>query len=268
MKSQTALDPKATVLDGTVGKIAYAQAGTEGPYLILVHGCPGSRWDFRWWLSELSQWSRVIVVDMPGYGDATPTQFPATTAGRTAYLSEVLDTLDIDKAFVVSHSFGATAVVDFALRYPERVQAIALLAPIGPRIHKGLRRFKARGLFHRLAKVPRFGERAILKLKNGMTRSGFSEYLTVGEIIRMLDLLADFDFKAYAQQLTQLDVPAFVAHAIDDPLIEMAIVEELVNRLGRPRFHVLATGGHAIQKTMGIELSESLRNWAEEHSET
>ena len=131
MKSQTALDPQPTVLDGTVGKIAYAQAGTEGPCLILVHGCPGSRWDFRWWLSELSQWARVIVVDMPGYGDATPTQFPATTAGRTAYLSEVLDTLDIDKAFVVGHSFGATAVVDFALRYPERVKAIALLAPIG-----------------------------------------------------------------------------------------------------------------------------------------
>lgn len=267
MRSHAPLDPEPTILDGTVGKIAYVQAGSEGPCLVLVHGCPGSRWDFRWWLTELSQWARVTVVDMPGYGDARPTQFPATTAGRAAYLSEVLDTLDIEQAFVVSHSFGATAAVDLALRYSERVQGIALLAPIGPRIHKGLKRFKARSLFHRLSKVPGLGERAILKLKSGMTRSGFSEYLGVDEIIRMLNLLDDFDFDAYADQLSRLDMPAFVAHSTDDPLIEFAIVEELVKRLGRPRFHVLAGGGHTIQKNMAVELSEALKNWIGELNE-
>lgn len=267
MRSERPLEPEPTILDGTVGKIAYVQAGTQGPCLILVHGCPGSRWDFRWWLNELSQWARVIAVDMPGYGDARPTQFPATTAGRSAYLSEVLDILDIQQAFVVSHSFGATAVVDLALRYSERVQGIALLAPIGPRMHKGLKRFKARSLFHSLSKIPGLGERAILKLKSGMTRSGFSEYLAVDEIIRMLDLLADFDFKAYADQLSRLDIPAFVAHAADDSLIEFEIVEELVNRLGRPRFHIFAEGGHAIQKNMAVELSEALKTWIAELSE-
>ena len=261
MKSESPLDPEPTILDGTVGKLSYVQAGSVGPSLILVHGCPGSRWDFRWWLPELSRWAQVVVVDMPGYGDAQPTQFPATTAGRTAYVTEVMDRLGIQKAFVVSHSFGATAAVDLALRYPERVQAIALLAPIGPRIHKGLKRFKARTLFHGLSKIPGLGERAILKLKSGMTRSGFSEYLTVDEIIRMLDLLAGFDFQAYAEQLSQLEIPAFVAHATDDPLIEFEIVEELVNCIGKPRFHVLAEGRHTIQKSMSVELSEALKSW-------
>jgi len=261
MKSQAPMDLEPNVLDGTVGRLAYVEAGSEGPCLLLVHGCPGSRRDFRWWMSELSQWAHVIAVDMPGYGDARPTQFPATTSARAAYLSEVLDRVGEREAFVVSHSFGATAAVDLALRYSERVRGIALLAPAGPRMHRGLKRFRARSLFYALSNLPFLGEQAIDKLKGGMTRAGFSKYLETDEIIRMLALLDNFEFDDYARQLFEVEVPAFVAHATDDPFIEYSIVEELVRRLGKPRFHILASGGHNIQKTMAVELNEALKTW-------
>lgn len=265
MQSKTPLDPTPTVVNGTVGKIAYAQAGDEGPCLLLVHGCPGSRRDFRWWMEDLSQWARVIAVDMPGYGEARPTQFPPTTAGRSAYLSEVLDLAGVRQAYVVSHSFGSTVAVDFGLRYAERVQGIALLAPAGPRMHMGLRRFRGRSLFYRFATLPGVGESALLRLKKAMTLAGFSKYLEPDEILRMLELLEHFNFEHYAAQVLDLEVPAWVAHAADDPFIEYAIVEELVAALGKPRFHVLAEGGHNIQKTMAVELNKALKDWVSEH---
>ena len=212
-------------------------------------------------MEGLSQWARVVTVDMPGYGEARPTGFPPTTAGRSAYLSEVLDRVGVQKAYVVSHSFGSTVAVDFALRYSERVHGIALIAPAGPRMHKGLRRFWGRSIFYRLAMLPGIGEPALLRLKQGMTGAGFSKYLEADEILRMLALLEHFRFEDYAAQLLEVEVPVWVAHAADDPFIEYSIVEELVARLGKPRFHLLAEGGHNIQKTMAIELNEALNNW-------
>ena len=261
MQSKVPLDPPPLVVDGTVGKIAYAEAGKDGPCLLLVHGCPGSRRDFRWWMNDLSEWARVVSVDMPGYGEARPTRFPPTTAGRSAYLSEVLDKLGVRKAYVIGHSFGSTVAVDFALRYGERVHGIALLAPAGPRMHKGLKRFRARSLFYRLATLPGIGEKALVRLKKAMTVSGFSKYLEADEILRMLELLENFSFEDYAAQILDLEVPAWVAHAADDPFIEYPIVEELVSCLGKPRFHVLAEGGHNIQKTMSVELNKALKDW-------
>ena len=261
MQSKEPLDPTPTVLNGTVGTLAFAQAGQEGPCLLLVHGCPGSRRDFRWWMHGLSQWARVVAVDMPGYGKARPTGFPPTTAGRSAYLSEVLDRLGESKAFVVSHSFGSTVAVDFANRYPERVHGIALVAPAGLRMHRGLRRFRGRSLFYRLAKLPVIGDRALLRLKTAMTLAGFSKYLETDEILRMLELLEHFRFEDYAAQVLDVEAPAWVAFATDDPFIEYSIVEELVASLGKPRFHVLGEGGHNIQKTMAVELDQALRDW-------
>ncbi len=261
MQSKVPLDPDPKVVDGTVGKVAYVEAGDEGPCLLLVHGCPGSRRDFRWWMQGLSEWAHVVAVDMPGYGEARPTAFPPTTAGRSAYLSEVLDTVGVRKAYVVSHSFGSTVAVDFALRYSERVQGVAMLAPAGPKMHMGLRRFHGRSLFYRLASLPVVGEPALLRLKKAMTVAGFSKYLEPDEILRMLELLEHFSFPDYAAQLLDLEAPAWVAHAADDPFIEYAIVEELVACLGKPRFHVLAEGGHNIQKTMAVELNQALKAW-------
>ena len=77
----------------------------------------------------------------------------------------------------------------------------------------------------------------------------------------MLELLEHFHFRDYAAQLLDLEVPAWVAHAADDPFIEYAIVEELVACLGKPRFHVLGEGGHNIQKTMAVELNQALKAW-------
>ncbi len=261
MQSAVPLDPVPTVVDGTVGKIAYAKVGESGPCLLLVHGCPGSRRDFRWWMHHLSQWAQVITVDMPGYGEARPTQFPPTTAGRSAYLSEVLDRAGVRQAYIVSHSFGSTAAVDFALRYSERVQGIAMLAPAGPRMHMGLKRFRGRSLFYRLATLPVLGNQALVRLKKAMTVAGFSKYLEPDEILRMLELLEHFSFVDYRAQILDVEVPAWVAHAADDPFIEYSIVEELVAALGKPRFHLLAEGGHNIQKTMAVELNQALKAW-------
>ncbi len=97
-----------------------------------------------------------------------------------------------------------------------------------------------------------------------MTVSGFSKYLEADEILRMLELLEHFSFEEYAAQILDLEIPAWVAHAADDPFIEYSIVEELVARLGKPRFHVLAEGGHNIQKTMSLELNKALKDWISE----
>lgn len=98
-----------------------------GPAVVLVHATP---FDLDYWSGlalRLRGERRVIRYDLPGHGAAADAPVPAT--GRlVADLAELLDELDVGAAHVVGHSLGATVAQCFALRFPERMRRLSLLA--------------------------------------------------------------------------------------------------------------------------------------------
>jgi len=86
---------------------------------------------------RLSARHRVILVDRPGMGwskrktrDGSAPQFQA------AILREVLDRLGVERAVIVGHSWGGALAASFALDYPDRAEALILLAsPLYPHPH-------------------------------------------------------------------------------------------------------------------------------------
>ncbi|GAA4836974.1 3-oxoadipate enol-lactonase [Actinomycetospora corticicola] len=99
-----------------------------GPVVVLVHATP---FDLDYWsgLAFLLRGERRVVrYDLRGHGAATDAPVPDT--GRlVADLAELLDRLDLGSVHLVGHSLGATVVQCYALRYPERVRRLSLLAP-------------------------------------------------------------------------------------------------------------------------------------------
>ena len=105
----------------------------DAPPIVLIHGASGNLEDMRLALGErLSTRYRVILVDRPGHGwsDRSPAPDAASPAHQAAMLSEMLDRLGIDRAIVVSHSWGGTVATALALDHPERVAGLVLLAPV------------------------------------------------------------------------------------------------------------------------------------------
>ncbi|MFZ2174540.1 MAG: alpha/beta hydrolase [Rhodococcus sp. (in: high G+C Gram-positive bacteria)] len=108
----------------------------DGPPVVMCHGFPGLGYSFRHQMGALAEAGfRAIAPDMPGYGG---TDVPASIGDYTneavsERLIGLLDTSGVERAVVVGHDFGAPAAWTTALRYPERVSGLILLAvPYAP----------------------------------------------------------------------------------------------------------------------------------------
>jgi pimeloyl-ACP methyl ester carboxylesterase len=98
--------------------------------LVLLHGQPGSPADWHQVAERLPARLHAVAADRPGYGSS---QLPA--GGFAANARAVIDDLDvrgIDRAVLVGHSFGGGVAMSAASLAPDRVEAVVLLASVGP----------------------------------------------------------------------------------------------------------------------------------------
>lgn len=113
-------------VDVDTGPIAWREAGSGDPVLFL-HGLGGSRTAWEPQLADLSDRWRCIAWDLPGYGASAPLPehtFPAVADA----VARLLDTLGADRVPLVGLSLGGMHALHTALRHPDRVLALALLA--------------------------------------------------------------------------------------------------------------------------------------------
>jgi pimeloyl-ACP methyl ester carboxylesterase len=112
-------------------KLSILEAGT-GPAILAMHGLGGTKGSFLPTLAALADRDRfrVIAVDLPGFGDSDK---PIGAAYDAPYFAEravnLLDALGIERAHLIGNSLGGRVALEIALRYPDRVGRLALLAP-------------------------------------------------------------------------------------------------------------------------------------------
>lgn len=109
------------------GPIEYAIAG-QGPPLLVVHGAGGG-YDQGLDLGEpLLDRFGVIAVSRFGYL-GTPLPPDASAAAQADAHACLLDALGIERVAILGASAGAPSAMQFALRHPERCEALVLLVP-------------------------------------------------------------------------------------------------------------------------------------------
>ena len=98
--------------------------------MVLLHGQPGSAADWQQVADRLPGTLDLVALDRPGYGAS---QQPAGGFGygARAVLAE-LDARGIGRAVLVGHSYGGGVALSVAQLAPERVEALILLAGVGP----------------------------------------------------------------------------------------------------------------------------------------
>lgn len=89
-------------------------------------------------IGDLSRNHRTYAVDVMGdVGRTVPTNPPTSEAQAADWLAQVFDALDLGGAAVQAWSFGGGMATNFAMRHPERVERLALLAPFKPFVKQG-----------------------------------------------------------------------------------------------------------------------------------
>ncbi|WP_163505833.1 alpha/beta fold hydrolase [Fodinicola acaciae] len=104
----------------------------EAPPVVLLHGSAGNAVTWMGDIAALAQRFRVYVVDMIGEpGLSAPTRPGLESGALAAWLAEVWDALGLEKAALVGMSLGGLVSLQFATRYPERLERLGLLCPSG-----------------------------------------------------------------------------------------------------------------------------------------
>jgi len=103
----------------------------------MIHGLTGNLavWHLRI-VGALQKEFRITTYDLRGHGysDMPPTGYSAGV--MAADLKGLLEALEIDRTYLVGHSFGADVTLHFALLYPDRVEnLIAIEAGLAALVH-------------------------------------------------------------------------------------------------------------------------------------
>lgn len=99
------------------GKIHYDDSG-KGKVIILIHGYPETMKVWEQLAGNISKSYRVVAIDLPGHGESDSVSETNTMEIFAESIRAVLDFLGIRKGFLVGHSMGGYATLEFLRLFP------------------------------------------------------------------------------------------------------------------------------------------------------
>ena len=133
LKPRWALPPSQFVaVDGMLVHLRDQGPRDDPAPIVLLHGTSASLHTWEGWVAALQAKRRVISLDLPGFGLTGP--FPDgdyRMSHYSAFLTHVLDQLQVPRAVVAGNSFGGQLAWQFALDHPQRVERLVLVDAAG-----------------------------------------------------------------------------------------------------------------------------------------
>ena len=104
----------------------YYQEKGKGEVLVLLHGNSDNSNYFVNQIEYFKDQYRVIAIDTRGHGKSPRGDMPFTISQFADDLNNFLNKLNIDKITLLGFSDGANIGMKFALKYPEKLNALIL----------------------------------------------------------------------------------------------------------------------------------------------
>lgn len=284
-KAQRDNPPRGRFIDVDGVHLHYVERGNGRP-LVLFHGNGSMIQDFEssGLIDLAAENYRVIVFDRPGFGHSLrPRNVVWTPEAQADLFKKALDRLNVQRAIVLGHSWGASVAVALAIRHPSFVEALVLasgyyfptarvdvaassvpaIPGLGDIISYTISPILSRLMWPvMLRKV--FGPRSV-PAKFG----GFPKEMAVrpSHIRASAAEAALMIPAAYASSKTysELEIPTIILAGEDDRLID--INEQSVrlhDEVKQSRLHRIAGAGHMIQQSATPDLMAAINEAAAE----
>lgn len=124
-------------------KLNHVAMGKEdGPVVAFIHGFAGDHTGWANMQVGLSSSCYSIAFDLPGHGGSLSYPKTCNAAVAAKAVMDDLDALEVERVHLVGHSMGGATACLMALRNPQRVKSLTLIAPggFGPEINQSLLR--------------------------------------------------------------------------------------------------------------------------------
>ena len=244
-------------------EVNYVDIGEQGSHrpIVFVHGL-GGQWQN--WLENIPRFAqsrRVVAVDLPGFGVSEMPEERITIELYGRVLAELDDRLDLAPAVVVGNSMGGFVSAELAIRRPESVERLMLLASAGVSQMDVAKRpimaaAKAAGLVATsnvaqqqwLARRPalRHGVLAVVarhpsRLRSDMVFEGLLKGTAKPGFETALRACLEYDFR---ERLPQIGCPTLVVWGEKDAIIPVRDADRFVELIRGARKVVMEDTGH------------------------
>jgi pimeloyl-ACP methyl ester carboxylesterase len=232
----------------------------EAPPVAFVHGLGGNWQNWLENLPRVAEGRRTLALDLPGFGRS---EMPASKISISGYARTVdawLEQLGIGHVAMVGNSMGGFIAAELAIRYPERVERLALVAAAGISI-TNLRRRPAMTVARLSAAIGALTasrSRAIIArerlrhivispiirhptrvapdlLSEIMQGSGKPGYIDA------LDALTSYDFR---DRIGEISAPTLIVWGHDDVLVPVKDADEFERLIPKSKRLVMEDTGH------------------------
>ena len=260
--------------DTEYGIMSYVDEGF-GEAIIISHGIFGG-YDqgYNNLYSIFGENHRKIAISRFGYPGSDLPQDPAPGKQARVFL-ELLNEMQIDKAFLIAASAGGAAGIRFALDYSDRLKGLILLSSGVPSVPMTKKELGMSG-------PPKFilNDRLMLfSIRNfkGIFYSMFGSKNVPDEIfdimlpvkprkkgiiydteINNIDMAVNFN----DYPVENLNIPILVIQAKDDPMVKYENTEYFLKRVNA-ELMIFPDGGHLI---IGHDISDGVINFVERNS--
>jgi len=112
----------------------FREYGHHEPTLVILHGLLGSSQNWQRAAKEFEKTYRVLVVDQRNHGNSPHTD-THTFADLREDIKHFFDQQRLEKAYLLGHSMGGMAAMEFAFHYPERLLGL-IIEDIAPRAYQ------------------------------------------------------------------------------------------------------------------------------------
>jgi pimeloyl-ACP methyl ester carboxylesterase len=123
--------PRSAAVDGF--RLAYDRAGS-GPAVVLLHGWPGDRTDFRRVVPLLTAGADIVAPDLRGFGESDkhdqPPAHAYSAAAQARSVAGLIAELGLRRPVLAGYDVGSRIVQAVAIDFPERTRAIVIAPPL------------------------------------------------------------------------------------------------------------------------------------------
>lgn len=237
--------------------IAYEDSGPNlesTPIILFIHGYPLSRKLWQPQLSDLSEFARILIPDLRGFGDSDATPGPYTMDLLADDCICLLDRLEIIKPVIVC-GLSMGGYVTFALyrKYPHRVKGLILVSTRAgaDSLEVKLNRDKSVDL------TEKEGSEAITRvmLPKMLSPDAYNSHPEMVNAMRSITMSASVPgivgvLKGMRNRpdstplLSQITVPTLLIFGEEDQLIPRSEIETLRDSIPGAQLHTIPNAGH------------------------
>ncbi len=123
------MDYKHTKVGGIA--VRYVDTGGSKNATLLLHGLGGSIESWVNNIKEMSQFMRVIAIDLPGFGMSDKPKMSYTIKFYQEFVIQFLKSLQISRVSIVGSSLGGHVAAEIAISRPDVVDRLVLISPPG-----------------------------------------------------------------------------------------------------------------------------------------